>query len=713
VSEASIDAGAATKPPERTFLDRALAASPIAGLALLVLSFYFVEAWTRDTPWLFTDEIEWTQLSRSIAETGHAARRGEPTFFKSIYAYVIAPLWWIDSTQTAYAGIKYLNAFMMSLAAVPTYFLARLLVSRRLAIAAALLAVSIPGMSYATTIIPEPMAYTWFALCAWLSVLALTTKRPRHVVPAVAVSAVAMFVKLELAIAMGALVIAAAGLWVTGPRGRALRANWSRGETFGAIVLLTGAVFLFNRVVLQRSYEWHVATQYYKDRMIDLGLGAGAALAIGLGILPVVAGFVALRLPDRRGQPAYRAFAAYLAASILVFSLYTASKAAYLSTVFSTLTEERNLIYLSPLLLVATVLVLESRRIDWRIAAAAVAFALFIVLTKPLRLGNPYFEAPGFAILSLFRDWGVEMTGLRWILVGAAAVGVLLLAFRRHAAAQGLATLFLLAWLLTGEIGATTGNNSLARSFVAQMPPTHNSVDLATNGRHVTFLGQTLTDTNGISLAEFWNRSIRHMASLDGTAPGPGPRITPALASIDGTLSYPTGDPYVLAGLGITIQGEIVGNWGDLMLYRIEGRWKLRDAVQGVYTDGWSGDAPAYTVYAREGAGTLVIDLRRTGYKGDTPDANAVISVGALALNSEQEPALGPLIVPARQTVVPNGGQKTVRIPVKSTPLRVELQISPTFRGSLTDTRDLGAQVTFDFCPAKGPSTERCKNWGL
>jgi dolichyl-phosphate-mannose-protein mannosyltransferase len=712
VSEASAEAGAAAKVLKRTFFDRALAAIPIAALGLAVLAFYSVEAWTRGTPWLFTDEIEWSQLSRAIATTGHAARRGEPTFFKSIYAYAIAPFWWIHSTQTAYAGIKYLNAFMISLAAVPTYLLARMLVSRRMAIAAGLLAVAIPGMSYATTIIPESMAYPWFALCAWLSVRALTTRRPRHLVLAVAVSAIAMFVKLELEIVLGALAIAAAGLWVTGPRGRALRANWTRGDTFGAIVLLIGGIFLFNHVVLEKSYEWHQATEYWKSRMIDLGLSAAAALAIGLGILPVVAGFVAMRLPDRRGDPAYRAFAAYLASSILVFSLYTASKAAYLSTQFSTLIEERNLIYLSPLLLVATVLVLESRRVDWRIVAAAVAFALFLVLTKPIQLDYPYFEAPGFSILAVAtRRLGFEVADLHWSLVAAAAVGVTLLAFRRHATAKALATVFLLAWLLTGEIGATAGDNSFGKFFRSYMPPTRNSIDLITHGQHVTFLGQSLKDPNGILLAEFWNRSLVHMASLDNTAPGPGPLIGPQLVSIDGRLSYYTGDHYVLAGPGITLQGTVVGNWGGLDLYHITGVWKLRAAVQGLYSDGWAQERSAYTLFPRGGAGTLVIDLRRTGYTGNAEAGNVVIQVGTVQLKN-QEPVISQLIK-LRRTIIQNGGEQIVRIPVKTTPLRVEVQISPTFQPNTTDTRQLGAQESFTFCPAKGPAPPACKKWGL
>jgi hypothetical protein len=585
-----------------------------------------------------------------------------------------------------------------------------MLVSRRLAVVAGLLAVAIPGMSYATTIIPEPMAYPWFALCAWLGVRALTSKRPLHVILAVTVTLIAPLVKLELEVAIVALVVAAAGLWVTGPRGRAWRADWTRGDTFGALVLLVGAIFLFNHVVLEHSAEWHVATEYWKSRMVDLGLTAAAALTIGLGILPVVAGFVSLRLPERRGQPAYRAFAAYLAASIIVFGLYTAAKAAYISTTFSTLTEERNLFYISPLLLVATVLVLESRRIDWRIVAAAVAFALFLVLTKPFQLDYPYFEAPGFSILAVMtRHFSFTISTLHWILTGAAALGVTLLAYRRHATAKALATVFLLAWLLTGEIGATAGDDSFAKYFRSYMPPMRNKIDLITHGQEVTFLGQSLKDPNGILLAEFWNRSLRHMASLDNTAPGPGPVIGPQLASIDGRLSYYTGDHYILVGPGITLQGTIVGDWGGLELYRIQGPWKLNDELENIYSDSWAQGSSAYTLFPRDGPGTLVIDLRRTGFRGNGPPGHVLIKVGTVRLVN-QEPALGRVFA-VRRTVVYDGGQpgdeRIVRIPVQGGPLRAELEISPTFQ-PLPDTRVVGAQVSFTFCPAKGTAPSSC-----
>jgi hypothetical protein len=705
VSAASAEAEMTTRPRERSLLERTLAAAPIVGLGLLVVSFYCVEAWTRKTPWLFTDEIEWTQISRAIASTGHAARRGEPVFFKSFYAYLIAPFWWIHPTHTAYSAIKFANAVMMSLAAVPTYLLARMLVSRRAAAVAGLLAVAIPGMSYATTIIPESLAYPWFALTVWLSVRALATRRPLHVALAVAASLIGIYVRLELEIAIGALAIAAAGLWVTGPRGRAMRAKWTRGDTLGAIVLLLGAAFLFNRVVLQRSYEWHQATEYWKSRMVDLGLTAGAALTIGLGLIPVVAGFAALRLPDRRGDSVYRAFAAYLAASLLVFSFYTAGKAAYVSTIFATLVEERNLIYLSPLLIVALMLVVESRRVDWRVVSAAAAFVLFIVLTKPFQLAYPYFEAPGYSVLAvLTRHFSWTISDLHWTLALTLAAGVGFLALRHHAAARAVGLTLLLAWLLTGEIGATAGDSSESRFFRSYLPPVWNGIDLLTHGKGVTFLGQQLNDPNAILLAEFWNRSLHHMASFDDTAPGPGPRIGPSLVSTDGTMSYYTGDPYVLAGPGVVLQGRVVGEWGGLQLFRIHGPWKLRQAVEGVYSDGWAGELSSFTYYQRGGPGVLLVDLRRT--PSSAPPGNVVIHVGTVRLNSHGNPVIGHLTA-ARRTIINDGSEVKVRIHVARTPLRALVTIKPTFQPSTTDTRELGAQESFAFCPAAQPAASQ------
>jgi len=708
VSDAAVRTArpSATTP---TFLDRVLAATPIVGVALVVVTFYAVEAWLRKTPWVFSDELEWTQISRAIADTGHAARRGEPIYFKSSYPYLIAPAWWIESTRLAYDVIKYANVVVMTLAAVPSYLLARMLVPKRSALLVALLSVAIPGMFYASSIVPEVLAYPWYALASWLVVRALTTRRRLDVVLAIVASLASLAVRSPQLVTVSlSFAFAAAWLWLTGPRGRAFRAGWTRSDTFGAVVLLAGAFILVNRVVLQHVDIWQVTTQYWKGRMWDLGLRAGLAFTVGMGVLPVLAALAALHLPERRDDPAYRAFRAYLAASLLTVCVYTGLKAAYLSTVFSTLTEERNMIYLAPLVLVGAAVVFESRRIDPRLAIAATALLLFILLTRPFQLGYPYFEAPGFGILAMAnRHFAWNSADLRIALVVALAASLAALRFRRVLPVAAVATTLVLAWMVTAEVTTTAGSVRQANAFVAHLPKQLDWVDRASGGKPVTYLGQQIRDPNGLWLTEFWNRSIDHVYSLDGSAPGPGPTLTPNVDSRVGLLSSSTGDPYTLADSGVVLQAPVVATgrpYTDLRLFSTPRPWRLKDAVQGVDADGWAGSFAGYTYFVPGERGVLRVALSRTGYRGDAPNSRAEILVGTVKL-VDGAPAIGRVTRKAK-AIVRNGERTVVDVPVARTPVRVEVRIAPTFHASPSDPRDLGAQAGFDFTPST-PRTQR------
>jgi len=690
----------------RSRADRALALVPTALIAISVLTLYFVEAWLRKTPWVFTDEAEWTQISRAIAATGHAARRGQPIYFKSLYAFLIAPVWWIHSTPAAYAALKYLNATVMSLAAVPTYLLARMFVSRRSAVVVAVLAVLIPGMSYAASIETEVLAYPWYALCSWLIVRALYLRRPLPYALAIGASIAAVLVRSPQFDTVGAsFVIAGAGLWVTGARGKAWRANWTRGETFGAIVLLIGGLIVFNRVVLQHIQIWQLSTEYFKRKMIDLGLKAGLAFTVGIGVLPVVGGFASLSLRERRGDPRYRAFAAYLAASILCISLYTAVKAAYLSTVFSTLTEERNLIYLSPLMLVGTAMVFESRRIDWRVVAAASAFVVFLILDKEPNLTFPYFEAPGYAILDLFnRDLRWTVHDLHLLLLGVLGLSLVALAVRRVRAVAAVAAVLVAGWMMTSEIYTTDGTVHYADQFRANLPANLTWVDDADHGRPATYVGDEIVDTNGVLLTEFWNRSIKHVDSLVGADIAPGPTFRPSLVNANGLLSG-IDTPYVVGDFGFTLDDKVVESkstlFGNhLVLYERTGPWRLLDEDQQVYDDSWVPGWSTYTYFKPGQHGDLVIMIGREGYCGNAPPGRATFSVGTVAIR-EGEPVIKKLLT-QRRTLVRDCSSQVVKIPVAQTPVRVVLTFPPgnTFHASPSDPRNLGAQVSFSFVPS-------------
>ena len=223
-----------TPPAERTLLDRFLAVIPVAVALLALLSLLFWEASIRRSPTVFSDELEWTQLSRAIAATGHAARRGEPIHFKSLYAFLIAPWWWIHSTNSAYTAIKYANTIVMALAAIPTFLIARTMVSTRAATVAALASLCTTAFFYAGFLLPESLAYPTFMLCAWVSIRALAGGGRRWIVAAIVLDLAATEVRGELIVLPGAFALAAAVLWVVGPRGQRMRRGWSKSDYAGA-----------------------------------------------------------------------------------------------------------------------------------------------------------------------------------------------------------------------------------------------------------------------------------------------------------------------------------------------------------------------------------------------------------------------------------------------------------------------------------------------
>ncbi|HLX20949.1 MAG TPA: hypothetical protein VKR23_12430, partial [Gaiellaceae bacterium] len=113
-----------------TLSDRLLTAVPLASVYIWLSGLLMVEAWQRVTPWLFGDELEFTQLSRSIAATGHAAERGQSHSPDSVYPYLTAVFWKIHDVAAAYSAIKYVDVLLMAAVVFPVYFLARMCVGR-------------------------------------------------------------------------------------------------------------------------------------------------------------------------------------------------------------------------------------------------------------------------------------------------------------------------------------------------------------------------------------------------------------------------------------------------------------------------------------------------------------------------------------------------------------------------------------------------------
>jgi hypothetical protein len=709
----------------RTWLDRIVAAVPLLSVFLWLCMLYAWEVRNHPSPWLFSDELELSQLSRAIAETGHAARRGEPHYFDTLYAYVLAPAWRLGSVGDAYAVVKYIGVFVMTSAVFPTYFLARTIVSKPAALFAAAAAGAIPALAYAPMIVSEPLAYPYAALCFFLVARALATRRRGWVAGAVAASLVAPLVRGQLAMIPAVFLLAAVVMFWTSEPGRRWRSGWTTWDWVGAAVLVAAALVLFSALAGWRSHSWAISSGHFRGRMIDYGLWAAGALTIGLGVLPVVVGLTALFRPrDERRTPELRAFTAVVLAAVVCFGLYTANKAAFLSTVFATRVEERNLIYLSPLVLIAMALWIDRPRVRIVPLACIVGFVAYLIVT--LKDGADYgihvhfySDAPGLSIIEMAnRNLAFTADIAMCVLLATLAISVLLLLLptalaRRRRASVSVAALscgLVLAWSLAGQISFSNGSNSYSRTLLANFPSPPTWLDAADHGRPALYLGQKVQDPTGFWLIEFWNRSLKHVWSLDGTAPGPGPILTPDLAAVDGRLFPDPGVPYVVADPGVDVAGRVVGRFGRWTVYRVQGPLRLAHGETGLFSDGWIGcsAAPcpvasaAYSRYATPGGRpgyTLVTVSRAAANGAPIRPANVVIRLGRLIRGSDRQPQLGRLTA-VRRWVVRAGARKRFVIPTPRPPFRIEVTVSPTFSPSdygESDRRQLGAQVSFSF----------------
>ncbi|HEX3806724.1 MAG TPA: hypothetical protein VHV52_08080 [Gaiellaceae bacterium] len=711
---------------QRTFLDRFLAVVPVAIAALALLALFFWEASARKAPTIFSDELEWTQISRAIAATGHAARRGQPISFKSLYAFMIAPVWWIHSTQRAYAFAKYLGTLVMCLAAIPAYLTARLFVAPRLALLAAFASICTSALFYAGYLLPETLAYPFFGLCAYVSIRALAGGGRRWIVAAIVLCLVAKEVRDELALAGAALVLAAVILWVVGPQGKRLRAGWSRLDHAGAAILLVGALIVVNAIISPHVSQWDDVTHGWVHRMWTLGLESFSALALGLGLLPLIGGLASLWLPERRHDPAWRAFAAYLGSAILIAGVYTAMKAAYLSLTEFTRVEERNLIYLGPLLIVGTVVYFTSRRpwLPGTLAAAAITW--WLVIHYGYQLAYPYFDSPGYGIATLAnRWWHWDQHDIRLGLVAACAVMTLavLLPYakrlppRATQAALAVVALTTLTWMLAGEITSAEGAAVGAKQYYDNLTQPPWWVDDADHGAGATFMGEALTqgDDLGVNLIEFWNRSLKNIWSLDGSAPPPGPVTTPDLLKPDGTLSNDPGLPYVLETSAVDMVGRVVASRPGLTLVKTPHPWRLRQATYGAAYDGWvsgaTGDSTtadaAYAYFeAAKGPGVLTVDVNRASFcpQPQSPGTNVTVKIGPVALNEQRAPEVSQPTHVYRFHLA-DCAARTFKV-TATPPVAVQVHVDGLARGTdygVSDSRLFGARVGFAFKPAKKP----------
>jgi hypothetical protein len=699
---------------QRSVVDRLYAAYPLVLAYVVLLILYGWQTSKHSTPWLFTDELEWAGLSRGVAHHGVPQLRLHDMSFSSLYEYLIAPAWWLGATSHAYAAAKYINAAVMTAAIFPAYALARLFVPRPAALACGVAAAVSPALVYTGMLIPEPLAYFWSTLALWLVARALLVRSRRATVLAAGAVIIAPAVRSELTVLVPAALLALALTEATSPRGRKLIGGWSRREQVGASVLCIGALIALGAFLTHHSYSWQIGTHFH-HRAFTYGLWAFGAFVIGVGVVPALLTLTWL-LGARWGLLDERALAATLVGAVFAFGLYTAVKASYISTNFAIRIEERNLIYLAPVVFAVTARwALGGRARLLPVAVSALGIWYLLDTTPYHNTEHFYSDAPGLSILQWLNHapWYFTTNDARRLLFGilAGAVALMLLrgAARRRAGLRRLAlpvgallAVAVVTWNLTGEIAAGNASNSMSDSLRGVLTTPPDWIDRETGRARTMYIGQSLGGSFAFWSVEFWNQSVTDVWSVDASAPGPGPSVTPNYLDTTGAVDPQLPLGWIVATPGVDPAGTLRETAGGLRLFHVGHPIRIEDAQGGLSPDAaWMSTAAWYYRFTSAGTkpGYATIRLSRAAACGGYPPSRVTIRLSSLRIDGDGQPVAKRLLAVRRLTLRSNPCEtKVIRIPAVA-PYRIDISARGTFQPSQYDLRELSAQVTFGFTP--------------
>ncbi|MDQ3778723.1 MAG: glycosyltransferase family 39 protein, partial [Actinomycetota bacterium] len=278
----------------------------VGGVFALSFVLRLVFALRDPAPWIFNDEIQYSELAKSLGHTGQLAiREVEGTGgFGLFYPALLAPAFALfDAVPDAYDAAKAINSVLMSATVVPVYLLARRVAGRGWSLAAAGFSVLVPALMLTGTFMSENAFYPLVAL--WLLAVTRALERPT-VVRQVAVFAVLglAFLTRPQAVVLAPVLVATILLVVLldawPPRDRlsrawrGLRAYWPTWS-----ILVVGAVAAFVRQAqrdrplneLLGSYGGVTSLGYERDEFGSWALYHLAEADIFLGVFPLAAFF--------------------------------------------------------------------------------------------------------------------------------------------------------------------------------------------------------------------------------------------------------------------------------------------------------------------------------------------------------------------------------------------------------------------------------------
>jgi len=661
-------------------------------------------------PFIIVDEILWSEVARGLADAGEPLVRDTPDpGLGIVYPLVIAPAYLaFDGLVDAYAAVKLVNSAVMSLAAIPAYFLARRVVGQWLALLAAVLAVAVPSLAYTGTVMTENVFYPLFLVVALVLVLVLERPTGLRVALLVGLVAVAFATRVQAAAFVPAILLAPFVLAAL--EGVGLRDTVRRYRVlFGSVVAL-GALALVLRLATGNSpqdllgaYEPVGEANYEVGEVLRYLVYHVAELVLYLLVVPVAATIVLVaraRSLDGRLQ-------AFLAAT-LALTLCILPVVAAFASVFSQRIEERNMFYVAPLYLVALLAWVERGAPRPRaIAVVAASACALAVLAIPF---DRFLTTSAISdTLMLLPLWSLQdRIGEEWIATAALVLGLLLaLAFlfvpRRFAVVLPLLVLGLWAVAFEQIWWGQHGFEQFSRGVLFQgiRAPHRDWIDRALpDGARAGFLWTGRTDRLTVNQNEFFNRGVGPVYYVDQPTPGNLPEARVTIDPRTGAVTLPDGSPvtdeYLLADATFEPTGRAIAfdlGWG-IRLWRVNTPLESATRVDGLYpNETWSGEEVTY-VRRRCEPGRLMVEL-----SGDAALFFEPQTVVARANGKEVGRVRLPVGGQAAFAVplAPPAGEDECRVVFTVTPTAVPSEVTG---GENSDDRVLGAHFNrFRYTP--------------
>ncbi len=574
-------------------------------------------------PSYFPDEYIYSSLARSLAAHGRPLVRGGAAHFPALIEPLLAaPLWAVGSTETAYHLVQLENAFLVSLAAIPAYLLARRLdLGAGYALGCAAFALAVPDLAFSAFIVSDPIAYPVVLTALYAGVASLQAPGRRAQSGFVALVALAVATRLQFVVLAPAFVVAALIL--------DRRASFRIHRLPFAVFAVAASVFAAlgpSRLLGYYAAAGHLQLNggFFRWVALDLlflSFAGGVALAPG-----AVAGLLAAR--GRRD----RAFVAL----VVPFSLAVMAEAAVYASNGSDRFKERYLFVLLPLLPLAFGLYLRRARAA-RVTVTALAVSIAVgAAMLPL---SGYVKGAGFddsPLLWCFMElqWRLGATGASLLVAGCAVGGAGLAAAAAWTRFRLPAFVGALVLALSLSAGASSFDISLSKQIRRQLvAATPSWVDAAGVGP-VSAIETDLAPASALLEQLFWNRSIEGEFLLGSNPSATDPFATTTLrVAADGTLLVPdssaaggspgaAGTPIHTAllfqGFKVSVRfagATPVARFSSFTLWRPRGAPRLTTYELGRYWDGWlaaEGGLEVWTGGAMSGTVSFTLSLPRT-----------------------------------------------------------------------------------------------------